>query len=88
MNLRKNRVFKWNKEQEVVFQTLKKRLSAALVLAYPVPRSAFILDTAAIGFAVGGVISQVVDVHEKVVTYNSQTIACQIEIIVLLGGND
>ena len=42
---KKNRVFEWNKEQEVAFQTLKKRLSTALILAYPVAGSAFNLDT-------------------------------------------
>ena len=51
----------------MAFQTLKKQLSTAPMLAYPVPRSTFILDTDASGFAVGGVLSQVIDGHEKVV---------------------
>ena len=60
-----NRVYEWNKEQEVAFQILKKRLSTAPMLAYPVPGSAFILDTDDSGVAVGGVLSQVIDGHEK-----------------------
>ena len=68
-----NSVFEWNKEQKVALQTLKKLLCTALMLGYPVSRLAFILDTDANGFAVGGVLSQVIDGHEKVVAYYSQT---------------
>ena len=72
---KQNRVFECNKKQEGFFQTLSKRLSTAPMLAYPIPGSTFILNMHVSGFAVGGVLSQVIDGHEKVVAYYSQKIS-------------
>ena len=56
----------------MAFQTLKKGLNTAPMLADPVSGSAFVLDVDASGLAVGGVLLYVIDRHEKVAAYYSQ----------------
>ena len=52
----------------------KDLLCAALILAYPLPGEKFILDSDASGYAIGNVLSQVVNGTEKVVGYYSRTL--------------
>ena len=66
--------YAWTEVCQEVFQELKRRLTGAPVLAYPVVDKDFILDTDASNFAVGGVLSQEHEGQEKVVAYFSKTL--------------
>jgi hypothetical protein len=70
---RKNAEFYWEEEQETAFQTLKKLMCEAPILAYPRQTGLLILDTDASDDGVGGVLSQIQDGEEKVLYYFSQT---------------
>ena len=69
----KSKVYQWGELQEKAFQTLKDISCVALVLAYPVPRRKFILNSDASGCGIGGVLSQAVNGTEKVVGYYRRT---------------
>ena len=71
---KKNAKFSWGPACQAAFCVLKKRLSSAPVLAQPDYTSAaapFILDVDASDFGMGGVLSQVQDGHECVISYGS-----------------
>ena len=68
----KNVPFKWEEQQESAFQTLKEALSRAPVLAYPTETDEFILDTDASDVGMGGVLSQIQDGKEVVISYGSK----------------
>jgi phospholipid-translocating ATPase len=51
---------------------LKKALCEAPILAYPLPKGLFVLDTDASNVGIGGVLSQVQDNKEKVIAYGSK----------------
>jgi hypothetical protein len=53
--------FQWTPDVETAFQTLKRALCTAPILAYPKPGERFIVDTDASNFGIGGVLSQVQD---------------------------
>ena len=55
---RKGADFRWCTECEQAFETLKRRLTEAPVLAYPQARKPFILETDASGGGLGAVLSQ------------------------------
>jgi hypothetical protein len=59
--------FQWTPEVEVAFQTLKRALSAAPILAYPKPGERF-------NFGIGGVLSQMQDGQKRVIAYYSKTL--------------
>ena len=67
--------FVWTSEQEIAFETLKRELISAPMIHHPNPSDPFILDTDASAFAIGGVLSQVVDGVERVIGYASQTLS-------------
>ena len=74
---KKDQPFKWTKECQNAFDTLKTRLTEAPILAYPSmdPDAKYILDTDASNFGIGAVLSQVQDGVERVIAYASQTLS-------------
>jgi hypothetical protein len=64
--------FQWTPEAEAAFQTLKRALCAAPILAYPKPGENFIADTDASSVGIGGVLSQVHGGQERVIAYYSK----------------
>jgi hypothetical protein len=66
--------FLWTPEVETAFQTLKRALCTAPILAYPKPGERFIVDTDTSNFGIGGVFSQVQDGQERVIAYYSKTL--------------
>ena len=65
--------FIWSDECQEAFDTLKTALTSSPVLAYPEPGKEYILDTDASQKAVGAVLSQVSNGHERVIAYMSQS---------------
>ena len=73
--LEDGRHFSWTEEADAAFQELKRRLTQAPVLGYPLPDGKFILDTNASNYATGAVLSQVQDGQERVISYFSQSLS-------------
>lgn len=71
----KGRNFVWNTECHDAFQKLKEKLTSAPVLGHPDFAKEFILDTDASQDAIGAILSQVQDGHEKVIAYASRTMS-------------
>ena len=69
----KNSKFRWTDECQNAFDELKTVLTSTPILAYPLPDIPFILDTDASDKAVGDVLSQVQDSHERVIAYMSKS---------------
>ena len=71
---KKNVKFVWDDKCELAFKELKDKLSHnPIVLAYPNKEGAFVLDTDASLYGVGGVLSQIQeDGQEKVISYASK----------------
>ena len=63
--------FEWTEEHDTAFKQVKSMLTEAPVLVFPNNEDLFILDTDASDIAVGGVLSQVQEGVEKVVSYGS-----------------
>ena len=57
----KNRPFLWTTECQIAFETLRKKLVEAPILAYPSGEADFILDTDGSAVVIGAVLSQVQD---------------------------
>ena len=64
--------FQWTTETQQSFDALKAELCAAPLLAYPLPEGDYILDTDTSNVALGGILSQVQDGEERVITYSSK----------------
>ena len=64
--------FQWTAECEAAFTTLKSKLTQSPLLAYPRFTEPFIVSTDASDKAVGGVLSQIQDGHERVIAYWSR----------------
>ena len=73
--MEKNRVFQWTEDCEAAFQTLKKLLTRAPILAYPKEEEEFILDTDASSTGIETVLSPKHDGVEKVIAYASRTMS-------------
>jgi len=71
----KNKVFRWTEECDAAFQTLKKILTTAPLLAMPNETDTFILDTDASLYSIGAVLSQVQDGVERPVAYASRKLS-------------
>ncbi|UYV74968.1 hypothetical protein LAZ67_12001925, partial [Cordylochernes scorpioides] len=69
------RPFVWTPDCQRAMEKLKEMLVAAPILAYPRPGYSFILDTDASNTGIGGVLSQVQEGSEKVITYFSKTLS-------------
>ena len=68
--------FAWSKEREVAFQQLKESLLQAPILGYPREDGGqFILDTDASDVGIGGVLSQLQNDEEVVISYGSRTLS-------------
>ena len=66
--------FVWDSDCEEAFETLKKHLTEAPVLAYPDFSKPFVLDTDASDTSIGAVLSQIHDGKERVVCYGSRSL--------------
>ena len=71
----KGRTFEWDSENDVAFDTLKRNLIDAPILAYPSLGDPFIVDVDASFFGIGGVLSQVQNGVERVISYSSRTLS-------------
>ena len=69
----KSSKFQWTDESQLAFQKLKDALTSAPILTYPREGHPFILDTDASNKAVGAVLSQKQEGHERVIAYMSKT---------------
>lgn len=65
----------WTDERMEDFDRLKKALSSPPMLALPVGKGGFILDTDASNHGIGAVLSQVQDGQERVIAYYSHTLS-------------
>ncbi|XP_021371063.1 uncharacterized protein LOC110461754 [Mizuhopecten yessoensis] len=70
----KGRTFEWSSSCQEAFETLKRLLVKAPVLAHPNFTKEFILDTDASNDAIGAVLSQIVDDVERPVAFASRTL--------------
>jgi hypothetical protein len=68
------RPFEWSTQTETAFQAIKGALCVAPVLGYARPGE-ITIDTNASNAVIGGVLSQVQDGSERVVTYFSRTLS-------------
>lgn len=68
----KDTPFKWTAECQVSFDQLKHLLITSPILAYPIVGVQYVLDTDASLDALGSVLSQVQDGHERVISYYSK----------------
>lgn len=66
-----NKTFNWSDNQQEAFETLKKSMITAPVLAYPNSYDTFILDTDASNLAVGAELLQLQDGVERTIAYGS-----------------
>ncbi|XP_076748173.1 uncharacterized protein LOC143421991 [Maylandia zebra] len=64
--------FNWTAECQGAFQELKRRLTAAPVLGYPLDQGDFFLDTDASNCGIGAILSQVQGGEERVLAYGSR----------------
>ena len=70
----KDTPFIWNEQCQNSFDTLKARLIGAEIMAYPRDSGLYILDTDASDTQISGVLSQVQDGIELVISYGSRTL--------------
>ena len=72
---RKHVKFEWSDEAEAAFQTLKKKLMEAPILAYANPNLPYNLYTDSSQYAIGGILCQEYPEGERVVAYVSHQLA-------------
>jgi hypothetical protein len=68
-------VFDWSEQCNEAFEELKRLLTAAPVLAYPIASERFTLDTDASERGIGTVLSQEKNGKERVVAYFSRSLS-------------
>lgn len=73
--LRKEVTFQWGESQQQSFQSLKEALCSTAVLIYPDFRDPFMLSTDASGVALGAVLSQMREGHERPIAYASRQLS-------------
>ena len=66
--------FIWTLKCQAAFESLKNSLLTAPILGYPKDEGEFILDTDASNVGIGGVLSQVQNGQEVVISYGSRTL--------------
>ena len=66
--------FVFSDECKMSFETLKTRLIGAEIMAYPRDQGLFVLDTDASDTQISGVLSQVQEGQERVISYGSRTL--------------
>ena len=67
--------FTWTEEHDQAFQTLKKNLLEAPILAFPIFELPFIIDSDASETALGAVLSQVIDGTEYPIAFESRVLS-------------
>ena len=72
---KKNVKFVWNEHCENAFKMLKEKLCEAPVLSYVNTKDVFVLDTDASLKGVSGVLSQIQNGEEKVISYGSKVLS-------------
>jgi len=70
-----DRPFEWDQKCQGAFDHLKNALCTAPILAYPRAGCQFIVDTDASNVGIGGVLSQMQDGEERVISYFSKTLS-------------
>ena len=70
----KSQILEWNNDLEATFLQVKDALVNAPVLAFPLPKGNFILDTDASNVAVAAELSQFQDGVERVISYGSYSL--------------
>jgi len=75
---KKNARFKWDNEAQEAFDILKEQLMKAPILACPDIHAPYTLYTDASAFAVGGILTQIIDGKERTIQYLSKQLSdCQ-----------
>ena len=69
--------FKWDNEEQKAYCELKEALVSPPILGLPNSRDPFILDTDASDFAIGGVLNQIQDGKERVISYGSFSLSSE-----------
>ncbi|KAI7809323.1 hypothetical protein IRJ41_005269 [Triplophysa rosa] len=69
--LKKGSHFTWEEEQKKAFERLKRSLTAAPILVFPITSGQFVLDTDASNQSIGAVLSQLQWGKEKVISFAS-----------------
>ena len=64
---------KWNSDAEEAFEKIKRLLCTTTVLALPVKGAKYILDTDASKTGMAGVLSQIINGEEKVLSFASNS---------------
>jgi len=67
--------FVWTEASQEAFQTLKTKLTSEPILALPKDEGMYSLNTGALDFALGSVLSQVQDNTERVIAFRSRTLS-------------
>ena len=70
----KSSPFIWSVECEQSFQVLRNKLTSAEIMAYPLKDGLLILDTDASDTQISGILSQIQDVRERIISYGSRTL--------------
>ncbi|MEW8561290.1 MAG: reverse transcriptase domain-containing protein, partial [Candidatus Thiodiazotropha sp.] len=70
----KNTPFVWTEQCQKSFETLKQRLIGSEIMAYPRDNGLYVLDTDASDTQISGVLSQIQDGRELVISYGSRTL--------------
>ena len=66
--------FAWTPTCEEAFETLKQTLIGSNIMAYPCETGQYILDTDASDSQIAGILSQIQDGQERVISYGSRTL--------------
>ena len=72
---KKGKTFVWTEACEEAFEDLKRALTGPEVMAFPTEDGELILDTDASDIGIGGVLSQVQEGEERVLSYGSRTLS-------------
>jgi len=76
--LHKNHVFKWTEKCQSAFDTLKKTLTTAPILAYADMSKTFVLSCDASGYAIGYILGQIDDQNrERVISYGGRALKAE-----------
>lgn len=67
--------FRWTAQCQEAFDTLKDKLSSALVFGYPLDSGGLFLDTDASDWGIGAVLSQLLGSEERVLAYGSRQLS-------------
>ena len=72
---KKGKTFIWTESCEAAFEDLKRALTGPEIMAFPTDDGELILDTDASDVGISGVLSQVQDGEERVLSYGSRTLS-------------